>query len=360
MARLPTGTVWILGAGFSYSLGGPLMDQFFQPALRHRMHPTPAANSMANFIALEKLYHRLSGTTLERDPHDPRPWNDPEEFLETIDRASTDDPAHAADREIALALIRSRDPNVDPTAVARQSAIAARQYLVAALHGFAPEGDVTRVERWIPYARWADSLGEMDAIISFNYDRVVERASRDRIKPGRPLRPGGKIYHMFEPGKPWLIKVHGSIDWRIESDGSITQDCNPIDCLEAHACEPAIGSPGPTKMRRTTETFHGFWLAADTVLQQARKIVVLGYRMPATDNESKRRILDAISRNGVDELRIHLVLGANTKHEHVLRLERMLTWAVTRNGRRDPSVRWVAAEPLGAEDYLTLTVPPAR
>jgi len=355
---IPRGTAWILGAGFSRSLGGPLMDELFTDRLRHRMQPwlgdVPENLRVNGFHELTRFYQRYDPRTDGPDPNDPRPWSDAEEFLEILDRAVAAGDENAADRRIALGLLRERNPNADTETLARRMAKTARQYLVAALHAFAPEGDVARQERWSPYARWAKKLDANDVVLSFNYDRVVERASKEQIVPARPRQQGEKIYDLFEPGCPWFIKLHGSVDWRLEPGGSVTQGCDPIDILTSDV-EPAIASPGPMKSRMTSDVFSSFWKIAEETLRHVRRIIFVGYRMPATDNEAKRRILDAIRANQNPALQIHLVLGPDTSHTHVRRLEGLLLWAL--RGARPPLQDLesrIHVEPLGAEDFLTV------
>lgn len=358
-AQIPTGTVWLLGAGFSHPLGGPLMDQLFTPALRHRMQPwltkVPDAAWKGQFIDLEQFFHRHNSHGLP-DDFDVRPWRDAEEFLETLDRAIAGGDEHKDDRAIALGLVQGRNEHRSAEELAREMAKQARRYLVAALHSFAPVGDVTRIERWAPYARWASNLNANDAVISFNYDRVVELASCGRITPASTLAKGKKIYSMFNPGHPWFLKMHGSIGWKFDKDGNVEENENPLSCLTDSSVLPVIASPGPSKLRMTTELFHGFWLAAEEALKAAGRIVFLGYRAPPTDNEAKRRIIDAIRANQNPDLRVHIVLGPNTSHDHVRRLEAMLGWALlSRPVRRKLSPQLKpTVEPMGAEDFLML------
>lgn len=58
-----------------------------------------------------------------------------------------------------------------------------------------------------PITRWAKAVGERDAVLTFNYDTLVERALDDLNKPWN---------HGFEGEKSGgipVFKLHGSIDW---------------------------------------------------------------------------------------------------------------------------------------------------
>jgi hypothetical protein len=66
--------------------------------------------------------------------------------------------------------------------------------------------------------------------------------------------------------------------------------------------------------------FGRLWDEAGEWLRGARRIVFIGYSMPATDNQAKRHILEAVRANLEPGLTIHIVLGPNTNEVPIRRL----------------------------------------
>ena len=73
--------VWILGAGFTKSLGGPLLEEFFSPQLQQRVanrFPMPG-----RVVGINRL-HAVYGFESVAKEDGTRPWNNAEEFLELL------------------------------------------------------------------------------------------------------------------------------------------------------------------------------------------------------------------------------------------------------------------------------------
>jgi hypothetical protein len=173
------------------------------------------------------------------------------------------------------------------------------------------EGVDVESERWQPFRAWERGLGPDDTLISFNYDRVVEKLKEARrTSKISVVLPVPKIDLEDYEGCCKLLKLHGSVDWKKTKDArSVTVAMGkPLHALECDASELAIATPGPSKLRET-EDFKPLWNVGLAAIQEADVIVFLGYRFPETDAFARRSLLDAISRNTVDKLSLHAVLG---------------------------------------------------
>jgi len=173
-------------------------------------------------------------------------------------------------------------------------------------------------------------------IISFNYDTVLERLGfADGVVVPRQV-PGDPN----NPTLPKIFKLHGSVDWKRTKTGTIER------CTDEHfaaTCTPeelAIAPPGPEK-EEITKTFGGYWTAALALLQQAQVVVFMGYRFPPTDARSRQKLLEALH----PKAHIHIVLGPDVNHPHVVRLGGLL--------RTNSPGALVYTHPLYCEDFMT-------
>lgn len=338
-----TATVWIVGAGFSRSLGGPLLADLLSMATREKLaarHQDLGKNSAFNQVYA--LYHlgrdfadgylfdpglpKLSGATY---------WGDAEQFLEIVSNAAQADPeiggrdylngvwatlrpeinSKGAAGARYLSTPGLKDANLDFEVVAN----AARE-LVALECGlfldprytspFEPASvDPRQSERARPYVDWGDSLNENDTILSFNYDTVVEDIACRRGVTVLGVGDSEDIQ-----GRPTLIKLHGSVDWSSTGDG-YRRDRGSI------ARPPAIATPGNAKLEMSEGGFKPLWDEAAGRLREARHVAWLGYGLPASDASAVKLILDNLATNQYEDLTIDLVLGpTNFATDRILNL----------------------------------------
>ena len=365
--------VWILGAGFSQPLGGPLLDDLVSPERLTRVRervayecertndPTPSAR-LTDWSKVIELYKMARGVKrpngLVANPGPYGPVANAEEFLEIIETAEALDGAEITRRH-AQARIRQWISEEGVLASLQNKSILTltRSYVAAACSEFV-ETSEQELEKWLPYKRWGKSLTKNDTVISFNYDRVVE------------LAVGGKL-HTFIPddfalpdNAPCLLKLHGSVDWLVDGD-RVQKSTNAW--IDIATKEPLIVAPGPAKASVRNGKFKPLWDQAIARLAAADVIVIVGYQFAAGDAYARTTLLNAIDRQQTRRLTACIVLGAERTPE-VERVLGMLMWALpkTKNGkgihvadRGDTILDGVCAsaivlEPMRSQDFLSV------
>jgi hypothetical protein len=376
--------VWVLGAGFSKPLGGPLLPQLLSRRLEKEIQarfPSSDANAPYSRVhaqptaIVRNLYeYGLSDERL-RSPasisHKMNLWAHAEEFIDYLDTALEPPPKDGANPHAVLLtqIVREVSGSNGPSLPQLQAA--ARRIVAAECCAFLQNVN-PRSERWQPYRTWLRSLRPSDTIVTFNYDRVIETlcdaqdadASHNRGSPScvMPLVPS----RMDDPGV-WsgccpLLKLHGSVDWK-----RTTQPPNPRALFEATAdpvfaltCEDeeiAIATPGPSKFEASRE-FVDVWSVAESALSRADAIVFVGYRFPETDADAREKLLQSIGANRARHLAIHIVLG-HLGHDSI-RLRALLRYVAGRNGRDESGPRYqtpnflVHSHPLFAQDFFSV------
>src|SRR5690606_17025262 len=155
-----------LGAGFSRSLGGPLLNDLLsdgeQLLLQARFDGL--AGPCADVFRIFRWGLMGSGPGSL--------WPNAEVFLDFL--------ASAEEGPTSARIIRSalaQGPKAAPTDVADRRR-RARQAITASCWGFLRDKprDLFK-EAWLPYEHWYRQLGAGDVIVTFNYDLVVERAA---------------------------------------------------------------------------------------------------------------------------------------------------------------------------------------
>ena len=201
----------------------------------------------------------------------------------------------------------------------------------------------------MPYVGWYNNLRQGDTIITFNYDLVVERASGDRVTV---VTLGPQWDSEEARTRVRLLKVHGSVNWKERkpmAGDEVPVEPMPDDQIFVGPHESVIAHPGRSKLA-VTESLKLLWRYAMQAISDAREVFMIGYSMPASDNGSKKRILDSLRNNehrndGID---IHLVLGNDTAA--ATRMRTMLEFNSRMLSRPDR----VHVHPINAEDFLLL------
>lgn len=197
-------------------------------------------------------------------------------------------------------------------------------------------------EKWMPYTNWAENILQYkDVIITFNYDLVIEKLKQRKWNS--------------ENTKNNVLALHGWIDYkRNEQNGNTvfkeTSDEHFI--LTCEDSEIGIATPGQTKLKISRE-LDNLWINTQRNLSEASVIVFVGYRFPVTDIFARQRIIDAISINDQDNLKIHLVLGLDDQ-KAIDRLEQLLIFAAAQRKRKENKSTEIIKHSLYAEDFLSL------
>ncbi|SRR6266849_3549949 len=366
------GIVWILGAGFSKPLGGPLLGRMLSPEskqdLRIRYSQMPKLWSPQADAARSLYYYGQSKKPLNRsqnnvpefiDGEGEHLWEDAEEYLDYLDTAAEKGAnSPACDRLLQILQTRFGLQPGRPDFL-KLMAAAARRLLAAECCSFL-EGVDPDSERWSPYRRWLRTLfkWDEDTVVTFNYDLVPEM-----LAASQQQRESFQ-YRNKEPGCALLLKLHGSVNWalRYTESGQLTEvDTNAGD-RAALTCDDralAIAGPGPSKQRFSSGSFEWCWTEAVAALEKAAAIVFVGYRFPPTDAEAREKLLGAIHENkDQPHLPIHTVLGPNTSSDDSRRLKGLLEHAMA--GVRKPrgtggSIGYsLVQQPLWAEDFFSV------
>lgn len=373
-------TVWVLGAGFSKGLGGPLI----QDLLSHRELPvlqTLSPGKTHTGVAEEQLKARL----FSRYGQERRYWDHAEQFLDLVETAEAEEDfeEHLADKKDKAGatfshghlLLRTmlkntvRYPETETIEQGarekyfkqvpgpahnfgsiRELAVATRRALAADCSLFLRSAGLG-TERWSPYVDWAQQLGPRDTVVTFNYDHApellatVDGSKLRIIEPAKELGPLIESVRRHE-GKAPVLKVHGSVTWRRNGNA-----IEPLKLGDPAIGDPrtdvVIGVPGPGKRFLIRETLRSLWSAMLTALAEARHVIFVGYRFPPTDADSRRDLLatlGATAKRGV-ALRVQTVLGPRTDSDESIRLAQLLGHAGVGN---------VHPVPLYAEDFLGL------
>ncbi|HEY8206746.1 MAG TPA: hypothetical protein VIG99_04645, partial [Myxococcaceae bacterium] len=209
--------VWILGAGFSRSLGGPLLDDLLQPDCLRRLRatfPDPGFPLLQGILPelVVWLFHygrRFSAgrrSELRWETPGETLWRDAEEFLDFVDLAAASPKGAAA--TTLKAIMHQSHGRLPPEPSELRGM--ARRLIAAECTAFLRSANL-ETERWGPYRRWVtEVVGPSDSIVTFNYDVALEHLcgvskSMTILLPGtsKGSRDGASV-----------LKLHGSVNWR--------------------------------------------------------------------------------------------------------------------------------------------------
>jgi hypothetical protein len=373
--------VWVLGAGFSAALGGPMLADLLSRKseadirVRFREANYPELHGIA---ASQVRFLYQYGSTNEVVPgftmRGERIWSNAEDFIDYVDTAASpapDNDGNALAERMNGILLQKFDSKIVEGPDALRTV--ARRLIAAECCGFLAGVDPKR-EQWRPFRGWARSLGENDTIVTFNYDRVLEVLRDAQNKQAALGKDGPSRLSIVVPAKADdrgafggttpVLKLHGSVDWRKTRIGdrwTVESTADPGHALRCPAEELALATPGPSKELESTTGFRALWTWAEDALKNADAIVFVGYRFPETDAYARETLLEAIWGNGLSatkyhELRMHVVLGQSP--DHARRMEALLD-AVGPNEAFPPEGRpargsSVRVHPLFAQDFFSV------
>lgn len=144
------------------------------------------------------------------------------------------------------------------------------------------------------HARLAKRLHVGDAVLSLNYDCVMDRAlcqhagfrfDPDRGGYAQKIASGAALWRRSGRGKRppsgsvLMLKLHGSLNW---SDSSVPLKLRAPDVVYEPVAEGVIVPP-LTNKPVTDEPFRSIWVSARTAVRTMRRLVVVGYSLPDAD-----------------------------------------------------------------------------
>jgi hypothetical protein len=353
--------VWIVGAGFSASLGGPLFQDLFSSASRlnnKARFPPEILKSIvgddADWVFALYAYglgpDRSASHKIAFNQPGERLWGNAEEFLEFLDLAaqSSESPGHARLEVIDSLMEKPFSWGTRGGALAHM----AKRLYAAECSGFLV-GQSTKLERWDPYVRWLNEVVTADdTIISFNADGVIERILSEQsvinhVDVVLPLERDLAKAH--EAKVALVLKLHGSVDWEFANGKVRAADVHYG--VTASETTMVLGTPGPAKLK-LTHLLDPLWKTAEDRLRKALAVVFLGYRFPATDASARKRLLEAIGRSDQGAV-ARIVLGADLRAAN--RLKALVDYAGASwrhpEAPRNPTGH---IEPLYVEDFLAV------
>lgn len=172
-------------------------------------------------------------------------------------------------------------------------------------------------ERLVGYAAGEE---RDSAFISFNYDTLLDAAIFHSPKDALPdygvtfdseEQALGQRRIRFEqsdivPWKPYLLKLHGSLNWSqcpvcSAKSFRVYQRYRDIGSTPCHICGqsrlvPMLAAPSYLKAGEF-EPWKGVWTAAQTVITHASSITVIGYSFPLPDLEAKWLFISSLAQN---------------------------------------------------------------
>ncbi|TAM45590.1 MAG: hypothetical protein EPN55_07800 [Gammaproteobacteria bacterium] len=160
-------------------------------------------------------------------------------------------------------------------------------------------------------------LGDKDALITFNYDLVVERAIRDKFE-SQHRQFGPWIYaldaNQNDVQGPIILKLHGSSNWRWNrNDESLnvqTVAWEDFDDAPGYRGHSGNGTKFPIFLpfwdkRIEHEPWLRLWKKAYNRLSATAELVIWGYSLPTTDIKAQQ--LFHLSLKGKKRLKLCVI-----------------------------------------------------
>jgi hypothetical protein len=348
--------VWILGAGFSKSLGGRLLPELLseksQAETKSKFGDTPYSRPY------EVFRKHFRGDASNQGARNGKPvyWEHAEEFLDFVDTAAR---GNNVRRDI---LANALEGSIEGLYEECVRVIAAECEIASTVD---VSDHLTTPEAWLPYVKWFQGIKPDDAAVTFNYDTVLEKLGEAPFTRfiGKETVYGVQGFAGPECALAPIYKMHGSVDWAYPvSDGEPMNRVDPLVLLRAPK-PPLIATPGPTKRLNCTTVLKDIWKNAIAALKSAEVVVFVGYRFPPSDAESRTRLLAALRDNENGKgLRVHTVLGPNVNDGDTVRLRELLRSTLSEKMVEQPDSRreagsgsfQVLVHPLYAEDFFTV------
>lgn len=336
--------VWILGAGFSKSLGAPLLSEMLRlEALQSVVGTYDDFRARRyDFTSVIKTY--LYGAyDLPNNPHArKRLWRHAEEFAEKLDAACGSESLANILRDLCSDSATEHKGN---SQWANKLRVDTLQLMAAECCAFTEDADLES-ERWGPYKHWAQGLTGDDTVVTSNYDRVPDLLAEHRL--------GDKNAHLVVPTPAEVeglgttvrvLKLHGSVDWfgrpiqRVEETDVSRWSFRHRVAMGCSADDIGIATPGRSKhvLVQDQAGLAPLWLQAELALKNASTVAIVGYSLPSSDAFSRGWLVKQLRANREKEraergapvgrprrLKVHTVLGSNVASAESTRLKALL------------------------------------
>lgn len=290
--RLQVGTVYVLGAGSSYSA----------TLTSGAASPTTAPLDAQFCERIAALDYKRPGWVREAVEELGRNWKDHQDF-------------GSFGLEAAIIRHLSHLKFFNSIHRRRRARLTAPEYIDTLAHLITfvlcrckeSRGEVLRrfVSHVFPPRQKATEPGS-NRIVTFNYDDLLDQHMLKRFSPqlmyfdrikNEPDEPDRRIVRNDEP---LLVKLHGSVNWRCSTDEyrriidppSTAGEVYRIDRIwfsrsgspsPADDESPCIVPPMPEKPLTQIQLFRYLWTRACEYLHEAEEIVICGYSLPETD-----------------------------------------------------------------------------
>jgi hypothetical protein len=168
------------------------------------------------------------------------------------------------------------------------------------------------VEKCKNHAYLLGDLGRNDAIISFNYDLVVERALREEADAlGVDFSP--VIYRLGSetndandvPPFPKILKLHGSVNWELHDKqfGVRTKSWDDFDSTPGYRGYSGEGTQFPIFLpfwdkQVTRIPWLALWKKAHQQLRKTKYVIVWGFSLQPTDVKARELFTISIPNGG--------------------------------------------------------------
>ncbi|HTF45181.1 MAG TPA: SIR2 family protein, partial [Terriglobales bacterium] len=294
--------VWILGSGFSKHVGGPLLNELLTPRSMRELETLFPHPALPTLHAVYEIF-RSHVKGISNSPY----WEHAEEFLSFVDSAADPQSRRHKVTEDLCSQHKTQQFNGSPQELRRRAAIAIAAECIAFLSTIDLD-----TESWQPYLQWGEAVSDPDAIITFNYDRVLEEMAEHPQRICNFSQNTVQIPNRLNvaAGSVPIYKLHGSVDWFLLRD----PNGNQFTWLEPDlpkqlglGFEPLIATPGNTKKNYCDEYLSDLWKASRDHLREADVVVFMGYRFPPSDSQAVTSVLGALKDND-KSLRVHVVL----------------------------------------------------
>ncbi len=355
LPRILGKTVYVLGAGFSYPLGLPLISDFIPKGLDLLKQPCEEEENLQSqhqeiireVMAITNRFRRPLATLPGRDPN----LEDVFSFVDLLwenNGKDHDTLAQFVQKVCRHAFRLHLDARKKSSAAAQGTFVPRAHFNPEKVKMPAPEAGragvcmyyafLSQVLGGLPQAlppTFADPTNDQggyasSAVISLNYDLVIEEKLR-ALTSVTGQNP--KAFYGFDcvaSEQPWdrsivhlpLLKLHGSINWRA---------CSNSPCKQVNACEVTESWPGSEtplvypswlRDRREGSVFERVLTEARIHLRLAHRIVFIGYSLPPSDRHIAYLLAD-----GLDTAEPPEIVTANlwqTKDEARAKVKKMM------------------------------------